>query len=159
MEEKKAPRIFVIGFMGSNRNEIGKKLAAKLNYELIDLDREIEKEDGRDIRRICMMMGEHEYRNKEYEMLEKLSEQEKIVVVCGDGIVLDDMNREILQKNQVVLADWEKDPQQLWEQAKQQKNNFPYAFMNQPDTALKKQKFMDLYDQRKNLYNIFITPK
>lgn len=159
MEEKKSSRIFVIGFMGSDRKGIGEKLAVKLNYELIDLDQEIEKEDGRDIRRICMMMGEHEYRNKEYEMLEKLLDREKIVVVCGDGIILDDMNREILQKNHVILADWEKEPQQLWEQAKQQQNKFPYAFMNQPDTALKKQKFMDLYEQRKNLYNIFVNPE
>ena len=106
-----------------------------------------------------MMMGEHEYRNKEYEMLEKLSEREKIVVVCGDGVILDDMSREILRENQVVLADWEKTPQQLWEQAEKQQADFPYAFMNQPDTALKKEKFMDLYEQRKNLYNTFVNPK
>lgn len=159
MEEKKAPRVFVIGFMGSDRKGLGEKLAAELGYELLDLDREIEREDGRDIRRICMMMGEHEYRNKEYEMLEKLSEREKIVVVCGDGVILDDMSREILRENQVVLADWEKTPQQLWEQAEKQQADFPYAFMNQPDTALKKEKFMDLYEQRKNLYNTFVNPK
>ena len=56
MEEKKSSRIFVIGFMGSDRKGIGEKLAAKLNYELIDLDQEIEKEDGRDIRRICICL-------------------------------------------------------------------------------------------------------
>ena len=66
------PRIFVIGFMGSDRKGTAENIAKELDYQLVDLDREIEQEDGRSIQRICMTMGEHEYRNKEYESLEKL---------------------------------------------------------------------------------------
>lgn len=98
MDYHNKPRIFVIGFMGSERKGTAEKIAKELNYRLVDLDREIEQEDGRSIQRICMTMGEHEYRNKEYESLEKLAGQNRIVVACGDGTILDEMSREILKK-------------------------------------------------------------
>lgn len=155
MEQKKAPRVFVIGFLGSDRHGTAEKLAAELSYRLVDLDREIEKKDGRSVQRICMMMGEHEYRNKEYELLETLALQDKIVVCCGDGVIFDDMNRDILKKNQVVIADADLSPEELWERAKNSTDSV-YAFMHQADEVLKKEKFMELYRQRKDLYSCFI---
>ncbi|MCB6993910.1 hypothetical protein LI177_10500 [bacterium 210820-DFI.6.37] len=154
MEQKNASRVFVTGFLGSDRKGTAERLAQELGYDLIDLDREIEKKDGRSIQRICMMMGEHEYRNKEYEMLEDLSQENNIVVCCGDGIIFDDMNREILMKNQVLIADAELSAEELWEKAKNLTDSV-YAFMHQTDEALKKEKFMELYWQRKDLYSRF----
>ncbi len=154
MEKKKANRIFITGFLGSDRNSLAEKIAGKLGYRAMDLDAEIEKEDGRSIQRICMIMGEHEYRNKEYEMLEKLASVDSIVVSCGDGVLLDDMSREILSQNQVIIADAQLDPEELWEKVKTQKN-LPYAFMQMDDDAVRKEKFMDLYWRRKELYDRF----
>lgn len=144
------PRIFVTGYMGSDRRGLAEKLAAELSYELIDLDAEIEKADGRTIQRICMMMGEHEYRNKEYEMLQTLKDRENIVVLCGDGIIFDDQNREVLEANKVVLADPNLDVEALWERAKDEKG-LPYAFMNFGGDE-RKAKFIELYEQRKDIY-------
>jgi shikimate kinase len=31
-------KIFLIGFMGSGKTTLGRKLAARMNYEFIDLD-------------------------------------------------------------------------------------------------------------------------
>ena len=155
MDYQNAPRIFVIGFIGSDRKGAGQKIADELDYRLVDLDREIEEKDGRSIQRICMMMGEHEYRNKEYEMLEKLADQEGIVVVCGDGIILDDMNRQILEKNSVIVADREMSAELLWERARAEQRTSPYAFMHQSEDQQKKEKFIRLYEQRKPLYNQF----
>lgn len=148
-------RIFVIGFMGSDRRGLAEKLAKEYQYRVFDLDDEIEKKDGRTVQRICMMMGEHEYRNKEYEMLCLLAEEEGIVVSCGDGVMLDEMNRDILEQNKVIVADGDISPETLWERAKDEKG-LPYAFMNQSDNTLKKEKFFALYEQRKPLYNQFI---
>lgn len=155
MKHKKAPRVFVTGFLGSDRHSAAEKLAADLGYSIVDLDHEIEKKDGRSVQRICMMMGEHEYRNKEYELLETLSQQEGIVVCCGDGVIFDDMNREILEKNSVFIADADCSPEELWEKAKCLTDSV-YAFMHQSDESIKKEKFMELYRQRKYLYDRFI---
>lgn len=147
---KNSPRIFVTGYMGAATRELAEKIAAEMSYDLIDLDAEIEKEDGRTIQRICMLMGEHEYRNKEYEMLQSMKNREGIVVLCGDGIIFDDQNREVLEANTVVLADADTDIDILWQRAKDLKN-LPYAFMNFGGDE-KKEKFIELYEQRKNIY-------
>jgi shikimate kinase len=150
MTYKDFPRIFVTGYMGAATRELSEQIAAETGYELIDLDAEIEKADGRTIQRICMLMGEHEYRNKEYEMLQSLKNREGIVVLCGDGIIFDDQNREVLADNKVVLADAGTDIDILWERAKDQKG-LPYAFMNFGGDERKKQ-FAELYEQRKEIY-------
>lgn len=150
MTYKNSPRIFVTGYMGAQTRELAEKIASELKYELIDLDAEIEKLDGRTIQRICMLMGEHEYRNKEYEMLQSLKDREGIVVLCGDGIIFDDQNREVLEANTVVLADAGADIDTLWERAKDQKG-LPYAFMNFGGEE-RKEKFVELYEQRKEIY-------
>ena len=43
MKHKKAPRVFVTGFLGSDRHSAAEKLAADLGYSIVDLDHEIEK--------------------------------------------------------------------------------------------------------------------
>lgn len=147
---KNSPRIFVTGYMGAATRDLAEKIAAEMSYDLIDLDAEIEKEDGRTIQRICMLMGEHEYRNKEYEMLQSMKNREGIVVLCGDGIIFDDQNREVLEANTVVLADADTDIDILWQRAKDLKD-LPYAFMNFGGDE-KKEKFIELYEQRKDIY-------
>ena len=150
MTYKDYPRIFVTGYMGADTGALAQEIASETGYELIDLDAEIEKADGRTIQRICMLMGEHEYRNKEYEMLQSLKNREGIVVLCGDGIIFDDQNREVLEDNKVVLADAATDIEILWERAKDLKG-LPYAFMNFGGDE-RKQKFIELYEQRKDIY-------
>ena len=150
MTYKNYPRIFVTGYMGADTRGLAQEIADETGYELIDLDAEIENTDGRTIQRICMLMGEHEYRNKEYEMLQSLKNREGIVVLCGDGIIFDDQNREVLEDNKVVLADAATDIEILWERAKDLKG-LPYAFMNFGGDE-RKQKFIELYEQRKDIY-------
>jgi len=150
MTYKNYPRIFVTGYMGADTRTLAQEIAEETGYELIDLDVEIEKADGRTIQRICMLMGEHEYRNKEYEMLQSLKNRESIVVLCGDGIIFDDQNREVLEDNKVVLADAGTDIEILWERAKDLKN-LPYAFMYFGGDE-RKQQFIELYEQRKDIY-------
>lgn len=156
MDDINTSRIFVLGFLGADRRGLANKIAAKLNYRVVDLDEEIEQEDGRSVQRICMMMGEHEYRNKEYEMLLKYAKMESIVVICGDGAMLDDMSRDILKQNTVIVADRELSAEDLWERSKHQKK-VPYAFMQGPASSLMKEKFIALYEQRQPLYNQFIS--
>ena len=71
--------IYVTGFIGSDRYSLGRQLAEEKGMELIILDKFIEELDGRSVMRIIMLMGEHEYRNKEYEALEELSKKEEWV--------------------------------------------------------------------------------
>ena len=144
--------IYVTGFIGSNRAAIGKKLSEEKGLELINLDDYIEEADGRSIMRIIMLMGEHEYRNKEYEALEALSKKEDLVIVCGDGVLFDPMCADIMEEGEILIAGADKSAEELWEVAKDDKS-IPYAFMQFEDEEKKKAKFFDLFEQRKEIYN------
>ena len=147
--------IFVTGFIGSDRTGLARRLAAQNGMEFVSLDDEIEAKDGRNVRRIAMMMGEHEIRNKEYEAAKSLLEREGLVVACSDGIVLDDECLSMLAKGQIVLADMDLTPEQLWEQAKADPNP-AYAFLSaslsDEDEGEKYQRFLALYQARMPIY-------
>jgi shikimate kinase len=159
--------IFVTGFIGSDRTGLARRLAAQNNMEYVDLDQAIEAKDGRNVRRIAMMMGEHEVRNKEHEAAKELLEltspvdggkqqgQKGFVVACSDGIVLDDECLSLLGQGQVVIADADLTPEQLWGKAKADPNP-AYAFLSaslpDEDEGEKYQRFLDLYKARMPIY-------
>ncbi|MBK9591555.1 MAG: dephospho-CoA kinase [Crocinitomicaceae bacterium] len=64
--------IFLIGFMGSGKSTIGKKLANKLGYAFLDMDREIESEQQKSIAQIFKEHGENYFRALESEWLKKI---------------------------------------------------------------------------------------
>ena len=145
----KPPRLFVIGFIGSRRMERGEELARELGYQLLDLDRMIEERDGRSLKKLIMMMGEHEYRNKEYEVLKELEDQQGFVLVCGDGIVHDEMNLAILKSEATIFV--EEPLEILWERVREKADGL-YAFLHDSDRERARIKFMEFYQLRLPLY-------
>ncbi len=145
-------RIYVIGFMGTDRVARAKEIAAETGYDFHNMDREIEEQDGRTILRMCMTMGEHEYRNKEYEILREYDQMDDIVVACGEGVVHDSQCADFLRKGQVVVV-WE-DMDAMWENAKKDES-LPYAFLRTGSPEERKKKFQELYQIRKPLYEQF----
>ncbi len=149
-------KIFVIGFIGSDRVGLAKKIAQEQNLTFRDMDRDIEAYDGRSILRMVMSMGEHEYRNKEYEQLQRYQSMDDIVVACGDGIVLDDDNRNLLTKERVVIA--QDSLENLWQNALKRSDTI-YAFLSQKDQSEAYDHFVRLYHQRKPLFDQFQEEK
>ncbi len=78
-------KIYLIGYMGSGKSTAGQKLATKLNYQFIDLDKFIESEYSKTIPQIFAEKGENEFRAYEHNMLKKIVEMENVVVACGGG--------------------------------------------------------------------------
>ncbi len=54
----KSSTIILVGFMGSGKTSFGKELAAKLNYQFIDTDKEIEDLVGMSVNEILKKKGE-----------------------------------------------------------------------------------------------------
>ncbi len=79
-------KIFLVGYMGSGKSNAGKKIAAKLNFEFIDLDKFIEEEYGMSISDIFAQKGQSEFRAMEHNSLKKIIGLNKnILVSCGGG--------------------------------------------------------------------------
>ena len=96
--------IILIGFMGSGKTTIGKRLAKELEgYRFIDMDGDIEQKAGMNITGIFEKLGEQEFRKMESELCKELSYAKACIIATGGGIVKNEENVGLLKKNGVVL--------------------------------------------------------
>jgi shikimate kinase len=78
-------KIFLVGFMGSGKTTIGKKLANYLKYEFIDLDKLIESKVAMSIVEYFEIHGENAFRDLEREVLQSATFADNVIVATGGG--------------------------------------------------------------------------
>ena len=81
--------------MGCGKSTIAKKLSKGINFKHIDTDSIIEEQNSMSISEIFKNKDEKYFRNEEYKILEKILNQERIVVSTGGGFVC---GRDIMYK-------------------------------------------------------------
>jgi shikimate kinase len=79
-------KIFLIGFMGSGKTTLGRKLAARMNYEFIDLDHKLEQQVELSIAEYFSFFGEDSFRKLEREVLRKTVYPENVIISTGGGL-------------------------------------------------------------------------
>lgn len=78
--------IVLLGYMASGKSFFGRKMADVLDYEFIDLDDFIEKEENTTIKEMFSIKGEIYFRKLEHDSLEKIiSQKTKAVISLGGG--------------------------------------------------------------------------
>ena len=77
--------LFLIGFMGCGKTTFGKRLANKLSYEFIDLDKVFESKTGMSIPEYFGAYGEAAFREKESEILKNTEYPDNAVIATGGG--------------------------------------------------------------------------
>lgn len=95
--------IFLIGSMGAGKSTIARRLAAALDKEFVDADRELERRTGAGIPLIFELEGEAGFRKRESELLAELVARESIVLATGGGAVLSARNRANLSARGLVI--------------------------------------------------------
>lgn len=78
-------RIYLIGFMGSGKTTLGKRLARRLEYAFVDLDQELEQAEGVSVPELFRMHGEAHFRELERDVLHATAKLERVVVATGGG--------------------------------------------------------------------------
>jgi len=78
-------KIYLLGFMGSGKSFIGKRLAKKLDMDFIDLDHYIEQMEGLTISQLFENKSEKGFRQIEKKYLQSLSPKENTIIACGGG--------------------------------------------------------------------------
>jgi shikimate kinase len=86
-------RIALIGFMGSGKSTVGRILAERLGYALVDSDAAVEERAGAPIRRIFLERGEPAFRDLEADTLETLATRSRVVIAAGGGAPAQPRNR------------------------------------------------------------------
>ncbi len=97
-------KISLIGMMGAGKSTIAKGLSEKLDdFELIDLDCEIEKIAQKSITEIFLQDGEKVFRSFETKVINEIIKKEKVILATGGGVFENEENRERLLENSTVI--------------------------------------------------------
>lgn len=101
---KKRMNIYLIGFMGCGKSEVGRCLERDFGQKLVEMDEAIEKQNGMAIAEIFRVQGEEAFRKMETDFLKELRFREKLVVSCGGGVPMRECNvREMRAGGRIVL--------------------------------------------------------
>lgn len=90
--------IILIGFMGTGKSTIGRKLSRSFRYPLVDTDQLIVEKEGRTIPEIFEEEGEEAFRDIETETLRSLSKYTGHIIATGGGIIVRPENCELLRE-------------------------------------------------------------
>ena len=91
--------ITLCGMMGSGKSAIGRILANKLNYNFIDVDKVIENEAKKTIKKIFEEDGEMYFRDLEEKITINTLENREAIVSLGGGAIINKNIRNSIKKN------------------------------------------------------------
>ncbi len=109
--------LVLIGYRCTGKTAIGRILADRLAWPLVDTDTLIQERAGRSIKEIVAEGGWSEFRRIEREVVADVAAGDRQVVSAGGGAVLDDANTEALRTGgKVVLLTCA--PETIWHRMK-----------------------------------------
>ena len=111
--------IFITGFSGSGKTSVAREVARRLGWRFVDNDDEIVRVAGKTIDAIFAEQGEPRFRELESERLAAVCKSERQVVATGGGIVMDERNRRLMERNGIVVC-LEARPETIYQRLQQQ---------------------------------------
>lgn len=95
--------ILLIGYRGTGKSTVAPALAAKLGWDWIDADEELEHRAGKSIAAIFADDGEPAFRDLESQVVADLCGRSSIVIALGGGAVLREENRQTIRATGPVI--------------------------------------------------------
>jgi shikimate kinase len=89
--------IILTGFMGTGKSTVGKRLAKRLGWNFVDVDREIEARAGMPIARIFAERGEPVFRRLERRAVTRAAKGTEQVIATGGGAFVNPVSRATLR--------------------------------------------------------------
>ena len=94
--------VTLIGYRGTGKTSVAPPLAARLGFDVIDADAEIERRAGRTIRAIFADEGEAGFRARERDVMAEYLAKSRLVIAAGGGAVLNADTRTAMQQARPV---------------------------------------------------------
>ncbi len=134
------------GMMGVGKTTVGKRLAKKLKFKFIDIDKIIEKNEGQSINSIFKKKGEVYFRKIEKEITIIELKKTHSIISLGGGAFLNNSIRELTKKNSISF--WlDASVETLISRLKKSKNR-PVLGKEKTNISIK-----EIYFERKKFYN------
>ena len=96
--------LYLVGFMGTGKSTVGRAVAHKLGFKILDSDHEIELQQGKTVAEIFAQDGEPAFRDLERAFILGGHPPERAVVACGGGLVVQPGMLALLQARGVVVC-------------------------------------------------------
>jgi shikimate kinase len=104
---KRTPGIYLTGFMASGKTTVGRRLADELGWNFVDIDQEIEAQQGISIAQIFDTRGEQEFRKIEAAAIRRhvagVEKGQPTVVALGGGAFAQPENADLLEENGITI--------------------------------------------------------
>lgn len=95
--------LILIGYRGTGKSTVARRLALRLGWDWVDSDVEIELQAGKSIAAIFAEDGEAAFRDLETAVIGELGRRNRHVLGTGGGAVLREENREILRESGKIV--------------------------------------------------------
>jgi shikimate kinase len=99
----KADKAYLVGFMGAGKTSVGRALAKRLDWQLVDIDELIEQRERLPVAEIFARHGEPYFRAAEREVLAAQVPTRHAVVATGGGTFVDPVNRAVINRDGVSI--------------------------------------------------------
>ena len=96
--------LVLLGFMGTGKSAVGRRVAALAGASFFEMDAELEQRAGKPISRIFSEDGEPAFRAMEARLAEEWGRKEGAVISCGGGVVLREENLRALETNGLLVC-------------------------------------------------------
>ncbi len=95
--------IYLVGFMGTGKSTIAKRLQRFLPFQIVEMDEAIERVEAMTIPEIFEKKGEEGFRKAESQLLSIIAKEKNQIISCGGGIVLKPENIAIMKESGTVV--------------------------------------------------------
>jgi len=92
--------IALIGLRGAGKSTLGRRLAEQIGWSFVELNKEIERQNGLEVAEIINLYGQEGFRRMEQAALvQLLARKEQIVLATGGGIVSEPVTFDLILKS------------------------------------------------------------
>ena len=150
-------RIILLGFRYSGKTTIGQQIAKMNELKFVDLDEEIEKNEGKKIAEIVKKKGWKYFRKLEFECYKSHLMDQNVVISCGGGFAVNEYfskeESEILKSEKGIKMLFEIDKKTLIERIK--KSYLRPSLLGKSSNDINKiiEENLSIYKRRKPLYD------
>ncbi len=95
--------LYLAGMIGSGKTTLGERLAARLGWPFLDLDRELDRELGRSFHELVREAGWLPFRELEYRIVKRFAARARTVCALGGGTVRYAWNTDALRGTGLIV--------------------------------------------------------